>query len=44
MKFWSMIRHGTRNPSDDIIKGMNERLPLLRDEILLNHKEGKGKY
>lgn len=42
VKFWSMIRHGTRNPSDSIIRRMNEKLPLLRDEILKRHHEGKG--
>lgn len=42
MKIWSMIRHGTRNPSNDIIRRMNDHLPSLRDKIVLHHKEGKG--
>lgn len=42
IKFWSMIRHGTRYPSDSIIRKINERLPLLRDEIIKLHQEGKG--
>lgn len=42
LKFWSMIRHGTRNPSANIIRSMNERLPTLRDEIVRMHKDSKG--
>ncbi|XP_034252056.1 multiple inositol polyphosphate phosphatase 1-like [Thrips palmi] len=42
IKFWSMIRHGTRNPSDSIIQRMNEHLPLIRDEIIKAHRKGKG--
>lgn len=42
LKFWSMIRHGTRNPSEKIIKQMNARLPVLRDLIIKIHTEGRG--
>lgn len=42
VKFWAMIRHGTRNPGDDIISNMKERLPIIRDEIVKNHQEDKG--
>jgi len=31
---WTIIRHGTRYPSQDAIKLMTEKLPKLRDEIL----------
>ncbi|KAK3930957.1 Multiple inositol polyphosphate phosphatase 1 [Frankliniella fusca] len=42
LKFWSMIRHGTRYPSVKIIKRMNDRLPVLRDLIVKVHEDGRG--
>ena len=40
--FWVLARHGTRNPGDDDILEMAERLPALRDEILAAHLAGAG--
>lgn len=33
-KLWMLVRHGTRNPSVDIIRKMRERLPQIRNIIL----------
>lgn len=40
--FWSLARHGTRNPGDDDILDMAERLPALRDDIVAAHEAGAG--
>ena len=42
MLFWYLARHGTRNPGDDDILEMAEMLPVLRDEIVAAHEEGRG--
>ena len=39
---WILARHGTRNPGDDDILEMAERLPVLRDEIVAAHENGVG--
>lgn len=40
--FWFLSRHGTRNPgTEDMVKLKNE-LPILRQAINENHKEGRG--
>ena len=39
---WILARHGTRNPGDDDILEMAERLPGLRDEIVAAHEAGTG--
>ena len=31
---WMLARHGTRNPGDDDILEMGERLPGLRDQVV----------
>lgn len=38
-KIWMIVRHGTRNPSADLIIKMNDRLPEIRDLILENNSE-----
>ena len=40
--FWYLGRHGTRNPGDDDILEMAERLPVLRDQIVAAHEAGNG--
>ena len=40
--FWNLARHGTRNPGDDDILEMADKLPVLRDEIVAAHEEGRG--
>ena len=42
-KFWALIRHGTRNPGDDDILLMRERMPILLAEVLNAHRDNKGK-
>ena len=37
-----MVRHGTRNPSDDDILAMAAQLPQLRDAIVAAWEEGRG--
>ncbi|XP_065205111.1 multiple inositol polyphosphate phosphatase 1-like [Planococcus citri] len=39
---WALIRHGTRYPSSNFITSVN-KLNILRDEIISNHKDGRGK-
>ncbi|CAL8069920.1 unnamed protein product [Orchesella dallaii] len=39
---WHLVRHGTRNPSQKVIRAMKNTLPRLQDEILAAHKSGKG--
>ena len=39
---WVLARHGTRNPGDDDILEMADRLPGLRDEIVAAHEAGAG--
>jgi hypothetical protein len=38
-----LVRHGTRNPSAEVITEMKVRLPELRDQILKSHNEQIGK-
>ncbi len=40
--FWLLTRHGSRNPSDDIITETSRRGPQLRDRVVQNHKQGRG--
>ena len=40
--FWNLARHGTRNPGDDDILEMQQRLPSLRDQIVATWEEGGG--
>lgn len=44
IKIWMMIRHGTRNPGDQLITSMNTQIMQLRDEIVINHEEGKNDF
>ena len=39
---WFLARHGTRNPSVDIINDIAEKLPRLRDKIVNAWQEGRG--
>ncbi|XP_065205110.1 multiple inositol polyphosphate phosphatase 1-like [Planococcus citri] len=40
---WGIIRHGTRYPVPiDTILKIKKTLPLIRDQILMNHKNGRG--
>lgn len=41
-QFWFLSRHGTRNPGTKDMNKMNSILPIFRDNILLNHKAGRG--
>ncbi|XP_065205104.1 multiple inositol polyphosphate phosphatase 1-like isoform X2 [Planococcus citri] len=38
---WGLIRHGTRYPEIEVINSM-DKLYVLRDEIILNHKKERG--
>jgi hypothetical protein len=42
LRVWMIVRHGTRYPSSKIIQKMRERLPLLRDSVVQNHKLKRG--
>ena len=42
--YWLLARHGSRNPGDEDIAKMLSRGPELRDLVLKNHEEGRGKY
>jgi len=37
-----IIRHGTRYPGSKVIRKMKERLPILRDSVIQNHKLKRG--
>jgi len=37
-----LVRHGTRYPGSEIIRKMKERLPVLRDSVIQNHKLKRG--
>jgi hypothetical protein len=37
-----IVRHGTRYPGSKIIRKMRERLPVLRDSVIQNHKLKRG--
>ena len=39
---WLLARHGTRNPSALTIRQIKRQLPKIRDQILANHREGRG--
>jgi len=41
--FWMIVRHGTRNPSDDAIREIANDGNKLAQEIVANHKAGRGK-
>lgn len=43
VKIWSLIRHGTRNPGDDDIIDMAEKLPIIKEKILDAYDSRKGK-
>ena len=40
--FWGMLRHGTRNPSDDDIIILADRLPEIKDRLLESWSEGNS--
>ena len=40
--FWLLVRHGTRNPSDDDIVEMQTRGVEIQQNIIENHNQGKG--
>lgn len=44
IKIWMMFRHGTRNPGDKMITSMNTQMMQIRDEIVINHEEGKNDF
>jgi hypothetical protein len=37
-----IVRHGTRYPGSKVIRKMKERLPMLRDSVIQNHKLKRG--
>jgi hypothetical protein len=37
-----IVRHGTRYPSSKVIRKMKDRLPVLRDFVIQNHKLKRG--
>lgn len=37
-----MSRHGTRNPGTEDMMELRDKLPLMRTNILKNHKDGRG--
>ena len=39
--FWMIVRHGTRNPSDDAIREIANDGNKLAQEIVANHKAGR---
>lgn len=42
LRVWMIVRHGTRYPGSKVIRKMKERLPLLRDSVIQNHKLKQG--
>ena len=40
--FWSLARHGARNPGEDDILELGEKLPGIRDQILAAWEGGGG--
>jgi hypothetical protein len=42
LRVWMTVRHGTRYPSSKVIQKMKERLPVLRDSVIQNHKLKRG--
>ena len=42
--FYHINRHGTRHPSDSTSDDEWELMPGIRDQIVDNHKQGKGNY
>lgn len=42
-KIWMIIRHGTRNPSDQHINHMKERLPEIKNLILSSRQLPNGR-
>ena len=42
LRVWMIVRHGTRYPSSKVIRRMKERLPMLRDSVIQNHKLKRG--
>lgn len=43
MQIWMVLRHGSRNPSAEVISTMKNVLPLIKKQILEAHKNGKGR-
>ncbi|XP_021914875.1 multiple inositol polyphosphate phosphatase 1-like isoform X2 [Zootermopsis nevadensis] len=43
LRMWMIVRHGTRYPGSKIIRKMRERLPVLRDSVIQNHKLKRGR-
>lgn len=42
LRIWMIVRHGTRYPGSKVIRKMKERLPILRDSVIQNHKLKRG--
>ena len=41
-QFWFLSRHGTRNPGTDDMLTLQSALPLIINDVILNHKAGRG--
>ena len=39
---WFLARHGTRYPSDIAMQPMKNLLPKIRNQVVHNHKQGRG--
>ena len=39
---WLLARHGTRFPSARVIRQMERQLPKIREQIVTNHRGGRG--
>ena len=39
---WMLARHGTRFPSGRVIRQMERQLPKIREQIINNHRGGRG--
>jgi len=40
--FWLLARHGTRYPSSQAMGPMRNLLPKIQEQVLANHKAGRG--
>ncbi len=41
-QFWLLSRHGTRNPGTEDMITLQSLLPLIRNDVISNHKAGRG--